>query len=216
MGARGRRVAIPKSQLDKQIAESTGLLAALNELDFPVLSGASGLGEEVSRALGGLIGSQYGNQYGSGGLGQRGSGFGGGGTAAGLGGLGTRGSGLGGSGYGRGIKWGDGGTASLTFKKTESIFTLGQSAPEFEFAGDTSQIQSVTNGFNKKPLAFELQDGKIVVTGLVGYSKAVIKHFQDNDALLTQERAEQKAKLDYPVIVTLSNGTKITLRARAE
>ncbi len=51
-------------------------------------------------AIIGLIGSQYGAQYGSGGLGSRGSGLGGGGTASGLGGLGTRGRGS--SGYGRG------------------------------------------------------------------------------------------------------------------
>ncbi len=100
--AKGSKVAIQKSQLDKQIAESTGLLADLNQMTDNSVFGTGGLDSSVSNALGGLIGSQYGNQYGSGGLGSRGSGFGGGGTAAGLGGLGTRGSGLGASGYGRG------------------------------------------------------------------------------------------------------------------
>jgi len=100
--AKGSKVAIQKSQLDKQIAESTGLLADLNQMTDSSIFGTGGLDSSVSNALGGLIGSQYGNQYGSGGLGSRGSGFGGGGTAAGLGGLGTRGSGLGASGYGRG------------------------------------------------------------------------------------------------------------------
>jgi uncharacterized membrane protein YgcG len=100
--AKGSKVAIQKSELDKKIAESTGLLADLNTMSDNSIFGTGGLDASVSNALGGLIGSQYGNQYGSGGLGSRGSGFGGGGTAAGLGGLGTRGSGLGGSGYGRG------------------------------------------------------------------------------------------------------------------
>jgi hypothetical protein len=100
--AKGSKVAIQKSQLDKQIAESTGLLADLNQMTDSSIFGTGGLDNQISSALGGLIGSQYGNQYGSGGLGSRGSGYGGGGTAAGLGGLGTRGSGLGASGYGRG------------------------------------------------------------------------------------------------------------------
>ena len=96
--ARGAKVAIPKSMLDKQIAESTGLLADLNQMTDSSIFGTGGFDSSVSNALGGLIGSQYGNQYGSGGLGSRDSGFGGGGTAAGLGGLGTRGSGIGGYG----------------------------------------------------------------------------------------------------------------------
>ncbi|HCP44703.1 MAG TPA: hypothetical protein DIU15_01515 [Deltaproteobacteria bacterium] len=100
--AKGSKVAIKKSELDKQIAESTGLLADLQQMTDNSMFGAGGLDNQVSNALGGLIGSQYGNQYGAGGLGSRGSGLGGGGTAAGLGGLGTRGSGMGASGYGRG------------------------------------------------------------------------------------------------------------------
>ncbi|MBT3221540.1 MAG: AgmX/PglI C-terminal domain-containing protein, partial [Proteobacteria bacterium] len=55
----------------------------------------------VGGVVGGMIGAK-GTQYGSGGLGNRGSGIGGGGTAEGLGGLGTRGTGSGASGYGRG------------------------------------------------------------------------------------------------------------------
>ena len=100
--AKGSKIAIDKRELDKKIAESTGLLADLNSMTDNSIFGTGGLDSSVSNALGGLIGSQYGNQYGSGGLGSRGSGFGGGGSAAGLGGMGTRGSGLGGSGYGRG------------------------------------------------------------------------------------------------------------------
>ncbi len=99
--AKGSKVAIDKSQLDKQIAESTGLLADLNQLTDSSMFGTGGLDNSVSSAVGGLIGSQYG-QFGAGGLGSRGSGLGGGGSAAGLGGLGTRGTGAGASGYGRG------------------------------------------------------------------------------------------------------------------
>ncbi|MBJ93331.1 MAG: hypothetical protein CMP23_02525 [Rickettsiales bacterium] len=99
--AKGSKVAIQKSELDKQIAESTGLLADLNQMTDTSMFGTGGLDNSVSSAVGGLIGSQYG-QFGAGGLGSRGSGLGGGGTAAGLGGMGTRGTGMGASGYGRG------------------------------------------------------------------------------------------------------------------
>jgi pSer/pThr/pTyr-binding forkhead associated (FHA) protein len=99
--AKGSKVAIQKSELDKQIAESAGLLADLNQMTDTSMFGTGGLDSAVSSAVGGLIGSQYG-QFGAGGLGSRGSGLGGGGTAAGLGGMGTRGTGMGASGYGRG------------------------------------------------------------------------------------------------------------------
>lgn len=105
---------------------------------------------------------------------------------------------------------------TLTFQTTSATFQLGKTAPEFKFAGDVSQIKSVTNGFNKKPLAFTVENGRLVVTGLVAYSKAVIKHLMDNNALLSQADAEKKAKMDYPIVVTLSDGTKVTLKARAE
>jgi TonB family protein len=98
--AKGSKVAVNRAQQDKQIAENAGLLAALNQMDSSVIGG-QGLGGEVSNAIGGLIGA-VGTQYGSGGLGSRGDGWGGGGNAEGIGGLGTRGTGLGGSGYGRG------------------------------------------------------------------------------------------------------------------
>ena len=100
--AKGSKVAIQKSELDKKIAESTGLLADLNSMTDTSIFGTGGLDNSVSNAVGGLIGSQYGNQMGAGGLGSRGSGLGGGGTAEGLGGLGTKGRGSGASGYGRG------------------------------------------------------------------------------------------------------------------
>lgn len=94
---RGTKVSMAKVTMDKQIAESAGILADLNTMDGDSSAfgsgGIIGCNEEegdedcipLSKALGGLIGSQYGEQYGSGGLGSRGSGYGGGGTASGLG-----------------------------------------------------------------------------------------------------------------------------------
>lgn len=100
MRAKGSKVAVQRAQLDRQIAENSGLMAALRDVDQQMFAGG-GLGGAVSDAIGGLIGAE-GTQYGSGGLGARGSGWGGGGTAEGIGGLGMRGSGQGGSGSGKG------------------------------------------------------------------------------------------------------------------
>ncbi len=97
------RVEMQKRELDRQIAESAGILAALEDSsELEGLFGSSTLDSDLVSGLGGLIGSQYGDDYGSGGLGSRGSGLGGGGTAEGLGGLGTKGRGSGASGYGMG------------------------------------------------------------------------------------------------------------------
>ncbi|MCP4804653.1 MAG: DUF3520 domain-containing protein [Proteobacteria bacterium] len=81
-----------KTQLNKEIAESAGLLG---------VHGGSGMSSEMTEGIGSLSGAK-GVQTGSGGLGSRGSGLGGGGTAEGLGGLGTKGRGSSSSGYGSG------------------------------------------------------------------------------------------------------------------
>lgn len=94
------KTAVNQAQKDKKVAENDGTLKALQQMNARVIGG-HGLGGEVSNNIGGLIG-QVGTQYGSGGLGARGDGWGGGGNAEVIGGLGTRGAGLGGSGYGRG------------------------------------------------------------------------------------------------------------------
>ncbi len=100
--AKGDKVEIAKAQLDKEIAESAGVLGALRdggELDG--VMGNTGLSQDIIGGLGGLLGAK-GAQYGSGGLFSRGSGLGGGGTAYGVGGLGTKGKGGGDSSYGTG------------------------------------------------------------------------------------------------------------------
>ena len=171
--AKGSKIAIQKSELDKKIAESTGLLADLNQMTDSSIFGTGGLDTSVSNALGGLIGSQYGNQSGSGGLGSRGSGFGGGGTAAGLGGLGTRGSGLGASGYGRG--------AGFYGKKGGGAPGVGSGDPIILGALDKSIIDRIVKQhlaqirycyqkeLNKNPKLF----GKIVVKFVIAKDGSV-------------------------------------------
>jgi len=66
------------------------------------LFGTDGIGVGASAFVGGVIGSQYGNQYGSGGLGTQSDGASAEDSGEGLGGLGTRGRDRGASGYGTG------------------------------------------------------------------------------------------------------------------
>ena len=115
--AKGEKVQMQKQQLDKEVADNAGLMAALRDdsaLDQAI--GATGLNADTMSGIGGLIGAK-GTQMGSGGLGGRGSGLGGGGTADGLGGLGTKGRGSGASGYGSGGgdfgKKGEGGIGAI-------------------------------------------------------------------------------------------------------
>ncbi|HHO50586.1 MAG TPA: AgmX/PglI C-terminal domain-containing protein [Deltaproteobacteria bacterium] len=100
--AKGNKVEVKKRELDRQIAENAGVLGALRDAgDLDGMFGSSGLDANLTGGIGGLIGAK-GTQFGSGGLGARGSGLGGGGTAEGLGGLGTKGIGSGRSGFGSG------------------------------------------------------------------------------------------------------------------
>jgi hypothetical protein len=105
-----------KRDLERRIARNAGILGVLSSKDDSAkLSGIFGKGDfstgDDQNALGGLIGTEVGESWGTGGLGLRGTGRGGGGTGEGtigLGGIGTIGRGGGGglgtgSGYGRGV-----------------------------------------------------------------------------------------------------------------
>lgn len=98
--AKGSKVETAQQEIDREVAENAGVLGALSSDPGMAGFGASGL-SGASAGIGGLIGAK-GTQFGSGGLGSRGSGLGGGGNAEGLGGLGTKGTGSGASGYGSG------------------------------------------------------------------------------------------------------------------
>jgi hypothetical protein len=100
--AKGNKKEVAKTQKDREIAESAGVLGALDDAGaMDGVFGSSGLDASLTGGIGGLIGAK-GVQIGSGGLGSRGGGLGGGGSAEGLGGLGTRGVGSGKSGFGSG------------------------------------------------------------------------------------------------------------------
>ena len=90
--------------LDDKVANSAGIMGALSSGAALVdrVFGGGGLGAGMDKTLGSVSGISGVDQFGSGGLGTRGFGSGGGGNSLGIGGLGTRGRGGGGgaSGYG--------------------------------------------------------------------------------------------------------------------
>ncbi len=87
---------------DRKKVMRAGLLGALGDRSFASnIVGPGGLGAGINNALGGLKpGAGFGDASGTGGLGSRGAGTGGGGVGLGLGGLGTKGMGPGSGGYG--------------------------------------------------------------------------------------------------------------------
>ncbi len=91
--------------LDEKVAQSSGIMGALSSgaQSFDKVFGGGGLGAGMEKTLGSVTGLQGVDQFGSGGLGTRGFGSGGGGNALGIGGLGTRGRGGGGGGSGYGM-----------------------------------------------------------------------------------------------------------------
>ncbi|HQN71980.1 MAG TPA: AgmX/PglI C-terminal domain-containing protein [bacterium] len=86
--------------LDAKVAQSSGIMGALSSgaANFDRVFGGGGLGAGMEKTLGSVTGLAGVDQFGSGGLGTRGFGTGGGGNALGIGGLGTRGRGGGGGG----------------------------------------------------------------------------------------------------------------------
>jgi TonB family protein len=92
-----------KKEKDRQVVGKVGLLGAFKGLKGGAsdVFGPGGLGSGINNSLGGLkSGAGLGDAQGVGGLGSRGNGSGGGGTALGIGGLGTQGNGRGTGGQG--------------------------------------------------------------------------------------------------------------------
>ncbi len=110
---------------DDRVAVSSGILGALDRgsENLDRLFGGGGLGAGLDKFLGQLDGISGIDARGSGGLGSRGAGVGGGGMALGIGGLGTRGRG-----GNRDGRYGIGEAQRLTKKATVNLETPGPSA----------------------------------------------------------------------------------------
>ena len=101
--AKGDSRKMAQRKLDREVAENSGVLAALRDSAHADVFGSSALSSDLTHGVGSLIGAN-GTQVGNGGLGSRGDGLGGGGTTGSLGadGLGTRGRSRGDGSYGSG------------------------------------------------------------------------------------------------------------------
>ncbi len=189
--ARGTRVARSKAQLDKTLAEKSGLLADLQQMEpNNNMFGDGGLSMGHSAFVGGVIGSQYGNQYGSGGLYSRGAGIGGGGDGEGLGGLGTRDrGGPGGSGYGH-----DGGHAGEHIGRVPA--EVGLEDPILMGALDKSQIDRVIKQ-HLSQIRYCYQKELNRAPELQG--KVVVKFVIANDGTVSQANI-QSTSLNNPVV----------------
>jgi len=110
VGKRDSKVAMSKGTPrkainDEEVASSSGILGLLSssaDQDLNAVFGGGGLGGSLDKNLGGLAGPSGVDMRGTGGLGLRGTGTGGGGTGLGIGGIGTWGRGGGRAGYGSG------------------------------------------------------------------------------------------------------------------
>lgn len=124
---------------DEKVANSSGILGALDKgmENMDRLFGGGGLGAGLEKNLGMLEGISGLDMRGAGGLGSRGSGLGGGGTALGIGGLGTkgRGGGRGGGRYGIG--------ASGRLKKRGANINIRTGNPTIAGALDKSIIARI-------------------------------------------------------------------------
>ena len=164
--------------LAEEIANDSGLLGALDdgsEGRDKFFDGA--IDDAVADNLGMLEGPEGLDQRGAGGLGARGSGFGGGGNALGIGGLGTRGRGMGGAGGRYGIG------AAGNLKRQGGRANVKGHGASVQGSLDRSIIQQIINKhlnqirhcyqkeLNKNPNLY----GKIVVKFTIGGAGQVLQ-----------------------------------------
>ncbi len=201
--SKGAKVAVRKAAMDKRIAENAGLLADLSrmESDAPMF-GSGGIGVGTSAFVGGVIGSQYGNQYGSGGLGSRGSMYGGGGTGEYLGGLGTRGRQRGGS--------GDGSQGGWYGRKKSGAPPGGSGADILIGALEKSQIDRVVKAhltqirwcYQRELRANPALEGKVVIKFVIdqsgGVSQAKVHATSLNNPIVENCMCERFMAFQFP------------------
>lgn len=123
---------------DQKVADSSGILGALDKgmESMDRLFGGGGLGAGLEKTLGMMEGISGMDMRGAGGLGSRGSGLGGGGTALGIGGLGTKGRG-----GGKGGRYGV--NAAGRLKKHGSKIKIGTGNASIKGALDKSIIARI-------------------------------------------------------------------------
>lgn len=213
-GLKGPKDADPHlaKKLAEEQAENAGVLgtlkSAMGSHIASIFGQDSAIGNDAEDALGGLIGNQIGEAYGTGGLGVIGTGSGGGGTGEGtigLGTLGTIGKGGGGgsgSGYGRGAGRLGGrsalvpnvlaGQAEVKGALDKEIIRriIRQNMPKFKFC------------YQKELQAAQSLEGRVVIkftisaTGQV--ATAAISETSLNNSAVEQCMAQAMRRLEFP------------------
>ncbi len=155
-----------KAPTDKDIVDGAGVLGALTaqNADLNAIFGSGSLAGGMNDNLGGLFGSTTADQRGSGGLGLKGDGKGGGGNSLSIGGLGTKGRGTGASGHGSGagVFAKNKGDASIGIGGEETVI-MGSLDPSIIDAVIKRHIQQIQYCYERELPANPKLAGKIVV-----------------------------------------------------
>jgi low affinity Fe/Cu permease len=192
--------------LDAKVAQSSGIMGALSSgaASFDRVFGGGGLGAGMEKTLGSVTGLAGVDQFGSGGLGTRGFGTGGGGNALGIGGLGTRGRGGGGAGGKYGM------AAGQIGRKGRSDISAGGGQAVIMGALDRSVIDAYIRRnlakirwcyekeLNKDPKLF----GRIVINFIISATGAVssskVQRTTMGNATVESCVADQIKKIRFP------------------
>ena len=191
--------------LDNKVAQSSGIMGALSSgaAAFDRVFGGGGLGAGMEKNLGSVTGISGVDQFGSGGLGTRGFGMGGGGNALGIGGLGTRGRGGGG-----GAKYGM--AAGRVGRKGRSAIRAGGAQSVIMGALDRSVIDAyIRRNLAKIRWCYEKElakdpklFGKIVINFIIGgtgkVKKSGVKRTTMQNKTVERCVARQIKKIRFP------------------
>ncbi len=191
--------------LDAKVAQSSGIMGVLSSgaASFDRVFGGGGLGAGMEKNLGSVTGISGVDQFGSGGLGTRGFGTGGGGNALGIGGLGTRGRG-----GGAGGKYGM--AAGRIGRKGRSAIRAGGAQSVIMGALDRAVIDAyIRRNLAKIRWCYEKElakdpklFGKIVINFIIGktgkVSKSVVKRTTMQNKSVESCVARQIKKIRFP------------------
>jgi hypothetical protein len=177
--AKGSRVAMNNARRDREIANSAGLLGALQDEGVTNMLGDGVVQSGMLDTIGSKYAGARGNRMGVNGLGDRGDGLGNGGRVAGIGGTGTRARGGGDGKYGEnGGKWGKKGDGKLNSLSGE-VITLGSLDKALVDAVVKRHAQSIRYCYQRELTKDPSLAGKVTVKFFIdrfgGVSKSSIK-----------------------------------------
>lgn len=194
-----------KAPSDKDIVDGAGVLGALTaqNADLNAIFGSGQLAGGMNDNIGGLVGSTTADQRGSGGLGLKGTGKGGGGNSLNVGGLGTKGRGTGASGHGSGAGvFGKGkGDASIGIGGEETVI-MGSLDPAIIDAVIKRHLAQIKYCYDRELPAKPKLHGKLVVQFVIEsdgrVSTAKMHSSSMKDASVESCVADRFKKIRFP------------------